>query len=67
VITISTNVAIGAGSILVFAGFMLGYSIAWWQRGRYDAHSLAEVLQSVPEPTTLVVGDLETRFRRSQG
>lgn len=61
-IEISINVAVGAGSILVFAGFILGYSIAWWQRGRYDARSLAEVMQSEP----LVVHDLETRFRRSQ-
>lgn len=65
-ITISVNVAVGAGSILVFAGFMLGYAIAWWQRGRYDARSLEEVVQSAPEVTTLVIGDLETRFRRSQ-
>jgi hypothetical protein len=63
-IEISTNVAIGAGSILVFAGFMFGYSIAWWQRRNYAAQALEDV--SAPEPTTLVVGDLETRFRRSQ-
>lgn len=31
-ITISTNVAVGAGSIVMFAGFMLGYAIAWRQR-----------------------------------
>jgi hypothetical protein len=62
-ITISTNVAVGAGSILVFAGFMLGYSIAWWQRGRYAAQALEDA--SAPTATTLVVGDLEMRFRRS--
>jgi hypothetical protein len=31
-ITISINVAVGAGSIIAFAGFMLGYAIAWRQR-----------------------------------
>lgn len=29
---ISVNVAVGAGSIVMFAGFMLGYAIAWRQR-----------------------------------
>ncbi|MEY9703739.1 hypothetical protein ACFLEY_21575 [Bradyrhizobium sp. YCK136] len=63
-IDISTNVAVGAGSILLFAGFMLGYTIAWWQRGRYLDKALEDVAE--PQITTLVVGDLETRFRRSQ-
>ncbi|WBL75620.1 hypothetical protein I3J27_21545 [Bradyrhizobium xenonodulans] len=31
-ITISINVAVGASSIVMFAGFMLGYAIAWRQR-----------------------------------
>jgi hypothetical protein len=31
-ITISTNVAVSAGSIIMFAGFMLGYAIGWRQR-----------------------------------
>ncbi|MGY4288867.1 hypothetical protein ACVWXO_008087 [Bradyrhizobium sp. LM2.7] len=31
-ITISTNVAVASGSILIFAGFMLGYAIGWRQR-----------------------------------
>jgi hypothetical protein len=67
-ITISESVMVGACAILIFAGFMLGYAIAWGQRGNYDARSLAEVMEIKPgEPTTLVVGDLETRFRRSQG
>ncbi|EJN15713.1 hypothetical protein PMI42_00731 [Bradyrhizobium sp. YR681] len=47
-ITISTNVAVGAGSIIAFAGFMLGYAIAWRQRGNYDARSLAEVMRCDP-------------------
>ncbi|QDP20687.1 hypothetical protein [Bradyrhizobium cosmicum] len=47
-ITISTNVAVGAGSIIAAAGFLLGYAIAWRQRGNYDARSLAEVMQSAP-------------------
>lgn len=64
-ITISHNIAIAAGSALVFAGFMLGYAIAWWQRGRYDARSLAEVMDK--EQITLVLGDIEARYRRSQG
>jgi len=64
--TISTNVAVGAGSIIAAAGFLLGYAIAWRQRGHYDARSLAEAMELAPEPTTLVIGDLETRFRRSQ-
>ncbi|MGM4955672.1 hypothetical protein ACT4MK_09980 [Bradyrhizobium barranii] len=63
-ITISVNVVVGAGSIIAFAGFMLGYAIAWRQRGRYVAQALEEATK--PEPTTLVIGDLETRFRRSQ-
>lgn len=33
-ITISTNVAVGAGAIVMFAGFMLGYAIGWRQRRR---------------------------------
>ncbi|MBW7966783.1 hypothetical protein [Bradyrhizobium sp. BR 10261] len=49
--------------VLIAAGFMLGYTIAWWQRGRVAERAIADV--SGPE-TTLVVGDLETRFRRSQ-
>lgn len=63
-ITISVNVAVGVGSIIAFAGFMLGYAIAWRQRGRYVARAVEEATR--PEPTTLIVGDLETRFRRSQ-
>lgn len=60
----STNVIVTAISITAFAGFMIGYAIAWRQRGRY----LDKILDYVAEPdvTTLVVGDLETRFRRSQ-
>ncbi|MBR1170517.1 hypothetical protein [Bradyrhizobium liaoningense] len=61
---IRDQVLVGAGFIILFAGFMLGYAVAWWQRGRYDARSLAELLPR--DPTTLIVGDLETRFRRSQ-
>ncbi|WP_018456824.1 hypothetical protein [Bradyrhizobium sp. WSM4349] len=30
-ITISTNVAVAAASIIMFAGFMLGYTIGWRQ------------------------------------
>ncbi|MHC2666558.1 hypothetical protein ACMA5K_24265 [Bradyrhizobium diazoefficiens] len=60
----STNVIVTAISIAAFAGFMTGYTIAWWQRGRYFDKSLDHVAE--PEVTTLVVGDLETRFRRSQ-
>lgn len=44
-ITISHNVAIVAASCFGFAGFMVGYAIAWWQRGRHDAHSLAAVMR----------------------
>ncbi|MFB6460474.1 hypothetical protein [Bradyrhizobium tunisiense] len=49
-ITISTNVAVGAGSIVMFAGFMIGYAIAW--RQRLDAIE-AEV---VPGADPLFVG-----------
>ncbi|BCA04177.1 hypothetical protein [Bradyrhizobium diazoefficiens] len=63
-ITISTNVAVGAGSIIMAAGFLLGYAIGWRQRCRYLDKTLDDVAE--PEVTTLVVGDLETRFRRSQ-
>lgn len=63
-ITVSTNVAVGAGSIIAAAGFLLGYAIAWRQRGRYAAQAVEDTVG--PEVTTLVVGDLETRFRRSQ-
>lgn len=63
-IAISTNVAVGTGSIVMAAGFLLGYAIAWRQRGRYLDKTLDAVAE--PEVTTLVVGDLETRFRRSQ-
>ncbi|MFK4622546.1 hypothetical protein [Bradyrhizobium diazoefficiens] len=63
-IAISTNVAIGAGSIVMFAGFMLGYAIAWRQRGRYLAHALEEAV--APDASTIIIGDLEARVRRSQ-
>lgn len=60
----STNVIVTAISIAAFAGFMIGYTIAWRQRGRYLDEALDDVAE--PQVTTLVVGDLETRFRRSQ-
>jgi ABC-type glycerol-3-phosphate transport system permease component len=63
-ITISTNVAVAAGSIATFAGFMAGYTIAWWQRGRYLAQALQEV--AGPETATIIIHDLEARVRRSQ-
>lgn len=59
----STNLIVAALSVAAFAGFMLGYSIAWWQRGRLAERALADV--SGPE-TTIVLGDLEARVRRSQ-
>lgn len=63
-INISTNVAVGAGSILMFAGFMFGYAIAWRQRGGHLERALEEVTE--PETATIIVLDLEARVRRSQ-
>lgn len=60
----STSVIVTAISIAAFAGFMIGYAIAWRQRDRYLDEALERAAE--PEVTTLVVGDLETRFRRSQ-
>lgn len=39
-ITISHNVAIVAASCCLFAGFMVGYAIAWRQRRREQAETL---------------------------
>ncbi|WP_262048639.1 hypothetical protein [Bradyrhizobium sp. Bra78] len=61
---ISTNVAVGAGSIVAFAGFMLGYAIGWRQRGSQIVRALSEVAD--PEMTIMIVNDLEVRVRRSQ-
>jgi hypothetical protein len=60
---IRDQILIAAGFILFFAGFMVGYSIAWRQRGRHAERDLADI--SGPE-TTLVLGDLEARVRRHQ-
>lgn len=60
---IREQILIGAGFILLFAGFMAGYTTAWWQRGRLAERVAADV--SGPE-TSIVLGDLETRVRRSQ-
>ncbi|TFV34571.1 hypothetical protein E4K66_30875 [Bradyrhizobium frederickii] len=60
---IRDQILIGAGFIVLFAGFMLGYSIAWWQRGRVTERVVADV--SGPE-TAIVLGDIEARVRRSQ-
>lgn len=60
---IRDQILIGAGFVLLFVGFMLGYTIAWWQRGRLAERAVADV--SGPE-TTIVLGDLEARVRRSQ-
>lgn len=66
-ITISHNIALTAGFAIAFAGFMLGYGIAWWQRGWWDAKSLAELMRVDDDGvTSLVVGDLEMRIRKSQ-
>ncbi|WP_409188422.1 hypothetical protein [Bradyrhizobium sp. RDM4] len=62
---ISTNVAVAAGAIVMFAGFMAGYTIAWWQRDRYLEQALEEVTDT--ETATIIVLDLEARVRRSQG
>lgn len=60
---IRDQILIGAGFVLIFVGFMLGYTIAWWQRGRFAERTVSDV--SGPE-TTIVLGDLEARVRRSQ-
>jgi len=60
---IRDQILIGAGFVVLFAGFMAGYTIAWWQRGRLAERDLADV--SGPE-TTVILGDLEARVRRSQ-
>ncbi|WP_439363103.1 hypothetical protein ACNJYD_19950 [Bradyrhizobium sp. DASA03005] len=57
------QILIGGGFVVFFAGFMVGYTIAWWQRGRIAARTVADV--SGPE-TTIVLRDLESRVRRSQ-
>ena len=60
---IRDQVLIGGGFVVFFAGFMVGYTVAWWQRGRVAERALVDL--SGPE-TTIVLGDLEARVRRSQ-
>lgn len=69
-ITISSNVAVGAGSIVMFAGFMLGYAIAWRQRRSEPAPS-AGVVYHFGGPVDLdelqaLRESAEERVRRSQ-
>lgn len=69
-ISISINVAVGAGSILMFAGFMLGYAIAWRQR-RSEPVQPTGVVYHFGGPVDLdQLADLrdgaEARVRRSQ-
>lgn len=60
---IRDQVLIGGGFIVFFTGFMVGYTIAWWQRGREAERTVVDLTS--PE-TTIVLGDLEARVRRSQ-
>ncbi|WLB43038.1 hypothetical protein QIH93_21050 [Bradyrhizobium ottawaense] len=60
---IRDQILIGAGFIALFAGFMAGYTVAWWQRAQLAERTVVDV--SGPE-TTIVLGDLEARMRRSQ-
>jgi len=60
---IRDQVLIGGGFVVFFAGFMAGYTVAWWQRGRVAERAVVDL--SSPE-TTIVLGDLEARVRRSQ-
>lgn len=60
---IRDQILICAGFVVLFAGFMAGYTIAWRQRGRLIERVAVDL--SGPE-TTVVLGDLEARVRRSQ-
>ncbi|MDA9499295.1 hypothetical protein [Bradyrhizobium sp. CCBAU 11357] len=57
------EILIGGGFVVFFAGFIAGYTIAWWQRSGLAERTAIDV--SGPE-TTFVLGDLEARVRRSQ-